>query len=92
MQWDIDGVDYMMFDELPQIFRDGVPGHYLTIPDRVTREIVPVPYPPEESVEGGITQLEAENAFLALELATTQGRLDKTEQEQANRSSRPIIA
>lgn len=31
-----------------------------------------------------IQQLEEENAFLALELATTQSRLDQAEQEQAD--------
>lgn len=42
-------------------------------------DLLPVP----ESDEQRITRLEEENAFLALELATAQARLDQTEQEQA---------
>jgi hypothetical protein len=39
--------------------------------------------PKPESPEQRISALEEENAFLALELATAQARLDQTEQEQA---------
>lgn len=43
----------------------------------------PSPLPKPETPEQRITALEDENAFLALELATAQSRLDQTEQEQA---------
>jgi hypothetical protein len=39
--------------------------------------------PQPETPEQRISTLEDENAFLALELATAQSRLDQTEQEQA---------
>ena len=39
--------------------------------------------PQPETPEQRIAALEDENAFLALELATAQARLDQTEQEQA---------
>lgn len=43
----------------------------------------PSPLPRPETPEQRIAALEDENAFLALELATAQARLDQTEQEQA---------
>ena len=43
----------------------------------------PTPPPEPETPEQRIAALEDENAFLALELATAQSRLDQTEQEQA---------
>lgn len=48
--------------------------------EQMTPEPEPRPPTPQERIEA----LEDENAFLAIELASTQARLDQAEQEQAD--------